>query len=91
MTVVQRDLKFDEEKAMGFSLERELKIPPEEELLAPKEEPQEVVEHPQIKKQRVETTTKAEPSIEGRKGTKEAERLVQDVRENVGAHSNQCR
>jgi len=33
-------LNFDEEKAMRCSLERELQTPPEEELLAPKEDPQ---------------------------------------------------
>ncbi len=38
------DVKFDEEKAMWCSLERELQIPLEEEILAPKEEPQDDVE-----------------------------------------------
>lgn len=52
---------------MQCSLERELQIPLEEDLLAPKEEPQEIVEQPQIEEQRVETTTQAEPSREGRK------------------------
>ena len=37
-TVVCRDLKFDEQKAMRVSLERELKLHVEEELLVPKEE-----------------------------------------------------
>jgi len=37
MKVVQTDVNFYEEKAMWFSLERELQIPPEEEILAPKE------------------------------------------------------
>jgi hypothetical protein len=59
---------------MWCSLERELQIPPEEEILAPKEEPQEVVEQPQIEEQRVETSTQAEPSREGRKRTREADR-----------------
>jgi len=72
MTVVQRDVKHDEDKAMWFSLDRELHIPPKEDLLAPKEEPQEVVEKPQAEEQRVETTTQEEPSIEGRKRTREA-------------------
>ena len=44
MIVVRRDVKFDEEKAMRCSLEQELQIQLEEEPLAPKEEPQEVVE-----------------------------------------------
>ena len=38
MTVVHRDLKFDEQKAMQVSLERELQLQVVEELLAPKEE-----------------------------------------------------
>ena len=38
MTVVRRDVKFNEEKAMTCSLEQELSIPLEE-LLVPKEEP----------------------------------------------------
>ena len=37
MKIVQRDVKFDEDKEMWFSLEREHQIPQ-------KEEPQEVVE-----------------------------------------------
>ena len=39
----------------------------------------------------METFTQAESSREGRKRTREAERLVQDVRENLGAPSNQRR
>lgn len=40
MIVVRRDVRFDEEKAMQFSLERELGLHVDEELLAPKvEEP----------------------------------------------------
>lgn len=37
MTVVRRDVKFDEEKAMILSLERELELDAVEELLALKE------------------------------------------------------
>ena len=37
--IVRRDVKFDDEKAMRCSLEKEFIIPPEEELLAPTEEP----------------------------------------------------
>ena len=37
-TVVQRDIKFQEEKAMQCSLERELHLHADEELLIPKEE-----------------------------------------------------
>ena len=71
--------------------ERELPIPLEEELLAPKEEPEEVVEQLQVEEQRVETSTQANPSREGRKRVSEAHRLVQDARENVGTHSNLCK
>ena len=40
MTVVHRDVRFDEEKAMRVSLERELELHADEEILAPKvEEP----------------------------------------------------
>lgn len=44
MIVVRRDVKFDEEKAMRCSLERELQLHGEEELSAPKQEPQDDVE-----------------------------------------------
>ena len=37
MAVAGRDIKFDEEKAMRLSLERELDLHAEEELLVPKE------------------------------------------------------
>ena len=41
MTVVHRDVKFDEQKAMQVSLERELEIHADEDILSPKvEEPQ---------------------------------------------------
>ena len=42
MTVVRWDIKFHEEKAMKLSLERELHLHAEEELLVPKDEPQDV-------------------------------------------------
>ena len=42
MTVVRRDVKFDEDKAMQFSLERELDFHADEELLVLKDEPQDV-------------------------------------------------
>ena len=38
MTVVRRDIKFNEVKAMKLSLERELRLHAEEELLVPKDE-----------------------------------------------------
>ena len=42
--IVRRDVKFDEEKAMRCSLEREIHFHANEEFLAPKEEPQDDVE-----------------------------------------------
>ena len=42
MTAVRRDIKFDEEKAMRLSLERELDLHAAEELLVPKDESQDV-------------------------------------------------
>ena len=44
MIVVRRDVKFDEEKAMRCSLQRKLQLHAHQEILAPKEEPQDVVE-----------------------------------------------
>ena len=41
-TVVRRDIKFHEEKAMKCSLERELHLHADEELLVPKDELQDV-------------------------------------------------
>jgi len=41
MTVVRKDIRFDEEKAMQVSHEKELELHVDEEILAPKvEEPQ---------------------------------------------------
>ena len=42
MTVMRRDIKFHKEKAMKLSLERELHLHADEELLVPKGEPQDV-------------------------------------------------
>ena len=42
MIFVRRAIKFDEEKAMRLSLERELDLHEKEELLVPKNEPQDV-------------------------------------------------
>ena len=42
MTVVRQDIKFNEEKSMKLSLERELHLHADEELLVPKYEPQDV-------------------------------------------------
>jgi len=40
MTLMRRDVIFYEKKFMRSSIELEMRIPLEEELLAPKEEPQ---------------------------------------------------
>lgn len=85
MTIVCRDVKFNEEKAMRCLLERELQLHGDEEILAPKEEPQGVVEKPQAWEQRVVAPTHAEKPRDGRKCTREDDRLLHDFRENVGA------
>jgi hypothetical protein len=85
MNVMQWDIKFDEEKAMRLSLERELGLHAEEELMVPKDESQDV-DQPHEEVHGVEETTQAEPSIKnGRKYTTEADRLRLDVAQNVGA------
>jgi len=56
-TVVRRDLKFDEQKAMRVSLERELQLQAVEEMLVPKEEdPQIDAEQQHAEVPRVETS-----------------------------------
>ena len=56
--VVRRYLKFDEQKAMRVSLERELQLQVVEELLVPKEEePQTDAEQPHAKVPGVKTST----------------------------------
>ena len=91
MTVVRRDIKFDEGKSMWLSLERELDLHAEEEMLVPKDESQDV-DKPHEKVHGVEENTHAEPSIRnGRKCTMEADRLIIDVAENVGAPTSQRR
>eukprot|EP00253_Pinus_taeda_P027246 PITA_27246 len=63
-----------------------------EELLNPKEEPQDDVEepqddveHPHVEEKRVEAPTHAKNSTNGRKCAKEYDILMHDARENVGA------
>ena len=87
-TVVRRDIKFHEEKAMKVSLERELHLHAEEELLVPKDEPQDV-DQPQEEVHGVEETTHAAPNIRGQKRTTEAERLNLDAEKIVGAPTSQ--
>eukprot|EP00253_Pinus_taeda_P025393 PITA_25393 len=83
-TVVRRDIKFQEEKAMKCSIERELHLHVDEELLVPKDEPQDEVHG-------VEETTHAAPTIRGRKSLTEAERLAQDAEKVVGPPTAQRR
>eukprot|EP00253_Pinus_taeda_P012538 PITA_12538 len=88
-TVVHRDLKFDEKKTMQVSLERELQLQVVEELLVPREEePQTDAEKPHAEVPGVETSTQAESSRDGRKHTREDDRLLEDVRENMGTPSS---
>ena len=83
MTVVRQDIKFNEVKAMNLSLERELHLHAEEELLVPKYEPLNV-DQPHEEIHGVEESTHAEPNIrQGRKCTSEAERLKLDAAQNV--------
>jgi len=75
------------------SLERELKLHgDDEELLVPKEdEPPNAVDQPHAKISVVEITTGGDSSRDRRKCSREADRLMQDVRENVGQPSYQHR
>ena len=82
-TVVRRDIKFQEEKAMQCLLEREPHLHAYEELLVPKDELPDV-DQPQEEVHGVEETTHAAPTIRGRKRTTEAERLARDAEKVVG-------
>ena len=75
---------------MKLSLERELHLHAEEEIIVPKDEPQDV-DQPQEEVHGVEETTHAAPNIRGRKRTTEAERLNLDAVQNVGAPTSQRR
>ena len=71
-----------------MSLERELDFHVDEELLVPKNEPQDV-KHRNAEDHGVAEKTHADPSTKnGRSRTMEVDRLVQDVMENLGAPSN---
>jgi len=65
VTVVCRDVKFNEEKAMRCSLERYFQLHPYEDILAPKEEPHDDVEQLHVEEQRVEAPTHAKTSRDG--------------------------
>jgi hypothetical protein len=91
MTVMRWDIKFDEGKAMSFSLEKEIDLHAEEELLVPKYESQDV-DQPHEEVHGVEEATHVEPSIRnGRKCTMKDDRMILDVAQNVGAPTSQCR
>ena len=69
---------------MKLSLERELHLHAEEEILVPKDEPLDV-DQPQEEIHGVEESTHVDPNIrQGRKCTTEAERLKLDATQNVG-------
>lgn len=89
MTMVRRDVKLDEGKAIECSLEREIQLHEDEELLDPNDEPQDDVEQPHVKEKRVEAPTHADNSRDGRKHTREANILMHVARENVGAPASQ--
>ena len=91
MTVVRRDIKFNQVKAMKLSLERELHFHAKEELLVPKEEPLDV-DQPQEEIHGMEESTHAEPNIrQGIKRTTKDERLKLDEAQNVGVPTSQRR
>ena len=76
---------------MKLSLERELHLHAKEELLVPKDEPQDVAQ-PQDEVHGLEESTYVEPNIRtGRRHTIEIERLKLDVAQNVGAPTSQCK
>ena len=75
---------------MKCSLERELHLHADEELLVPKDELQDV-DQPHEEVHGVEETTHAAPNIRGRKRTTEAERLNLDAEKIVGAPTSQRR
>ena len=73
---------------MKCSLERELDLHEDEELLVPKDELQDV-DQPQDEVHGVEDTTHAVPTIRGSKHLTEAERLAQDAEKVVGPPTTQ--
>ena len=76
---------------MRLSLERELDLHAEEELLVPKDKSQDV-DKPHEEVHGVEETTQEEPSIKnGRKHTTKVDRLRLDAAQNVGAPTSQRR
>ena len=88
MIFVRRDIKFDEEKAMRLSLERELDLYEDEELLVQKDEPQDV-DQPHAQDHGVAKNTHVEPSTKnGRRRTTKADRFRLDATKHVRAHTS---
>ena len=74
-----------------MSLERELDFHADEELLVPKDEPQNV-EQPHVEDHGEEKTTHVKPSTShGRRRTTKYDNLRLDVAEHVGAPTSQCK
>ena len=70
---------------MQFSFDRELDFHVEKEILVPNDEPQDV-ENPHVEEHGVAKNTHVEPSTKnGRRRTMEADRLILDAIEHVGA------
>ena len=91
MIVVRRDIKFDAGKAVWLSLDRELDLHAEKELLVPKDESQDV-DQPHDEVHGLEGNTHADPSIRnGKRHTIEADKRRLDVTQNVGAPTSQHR
>ena len=75
---------------MQLSLEREMDLHAEEELLVPKDESQDV-DQPHEEVHGVEESTHVEPSIRNdRRRTTEADKLRLAAAQNVGAPTSQC-
>ena len=91
MTVVKRDVKFDEDKAMQLYRERDLELHAVEELLVPKDEPQDVEKLHEEDHGLAEPTHTESSTIHGRRCTTEADRLSLDPEEHVGAPTSLLR
>eukprot|EP00253_Pinus_taeda_P024727 PITA_24727 len=81
-TLEEKDLQMQIE--MGDDGKYHVSVPKEE-------KPQIDAEQPHAKDSGVETSTHAESSRDGRKRSRDVDRLMLDARENVGQQSSQCR
>jgi hypothetical protein len=92
MTVVRRDVKFDEEKAMRCSLERELQFPPDRRGAFGSKGRTSGSCGATTNRGAESGDIHSSRDIQRRKErTREADRLLQDARENVGAPTSQHR